>query len=235
MATSRWGRTPRNLDLREVYVWELPVRVPHWINVICVFMLCVTGYLIGNPIVLGGHIEASDSFFFGTVRFVHFLFSFLFFFNYIYRTYWGFAGNKYARWYNFVPFKKKHWQEIWLVIKVDILQIKHFDIETVGHNRLSSFFYFIIFILYLLQCLTGFGLYAAMSDSWFPKLFAWIIPVLGGDEMTRHIHHVLMWLFIAFSMFHIYLVFYHDWVERRGIASSMIGGWKYIEKENLEE
>jgi Ni/Fe-hydrogenase 1 B-type cytochrome subunit len=58
--------------------------------------------------------------------------------------------------------------------------------------------------------------------------------VLGGDEMTRHIHHILMWLFIAFSMFHIYLVFYHDWVERRGIASSMIGGWKYIEKDNPE-
>jgi Ni/Fe-hydrogenase 1 B-type cytochrome subunit len=44
-----------------------------------------------------------------------------------------------------------------------------------------------------------------------------------------------MWAFIIFSMIHIYLCFYHDYVERRGVTSSMIGGWKFIEKENLEK
>ena len=48
-------------------------------------------------------------------------------------------------------------------------------------------------------------MYAAMSDSWFPKLFAWIVPLLGGDLMTRQIHHILMWGFIIFAMIHIYL------------------------------
>ena len=93
----------------------------------------------------------------------------------------------------------------------------------------------ITLLIFLLQSLTGFGMYAAMSDAWFPKMFAWIVPLLGGDEMTRHIHHILMWVFIIFSLIHIYLCFYHDYVERRGVTSSMIGGWKFIEKENLEE
>ena len=121
------------------------------------------------------------------------------------------------------------------MVRVDILQIRHQNIESVGHNRLASFTYFIVFLLFLMQSLTGFGMYAAMSDGWFPKMFAWIVPALGGDEMTRHIHHILMWAFIIFSMIHIYLCFYHDYVERRGVTSSMIGGWKFIEKEHLEK
>ena len=234
MPTRKRGITPRKLDLREVYVWEFPVRVYHWVNAVCIFMLCITGYLIGNPLVLGGHLEASGSYFFGTIRFIHFLFSFLFFFNYIMRTYWAFVGNKYSRWQNYVPYTKNQWKEFWAVVRVDILQIKHQNIESVGHNSLASFTYLIVFLLFLMQSLTGFGMYAAMSDGWFPKLFAWIVPVLGGDEITRHIHHILMWVFIIFSMIHIYQVFYHDYVERRGVTSSMIGGWKFIERDNLE-
>jgi len=32
-------------------------------------------------------------------------------------------------------------------------------------------------------------------------------------------------------LIHVYLVFYHDYVEGRGTTSSMIGGWKF-EKES---
>ena len=40
-----------------------------------------------------------------------------------------------------------------------------------------------------------------------------------------------MWFFIVFSIIHVYLVFYHDYVEGRGETSSIIGGWKFIEEE----
>ena len=33
---------------RRVYVWQLPVRLYHWVNAVCVLALIVTGYLIGN-------------------------------------------------------------------------------------------------------------------------------------------------------------------------------------------
>lgn len=226
---------PRDVDLREVYVWQMPVRFYHWVNALCIVALCLTGYLIGNPLSAGGHLEASQSFMFGTVRFIHFLFAFIFFFNFLYRLYWGFVGNKYAKWNNFIPLKKRQWREIWCVIQVDILQVKRKNIESVGHNSLASFSYFITFLIFLLQSLTGFGMYAAMSDSWFPKLFAWIVPLFGGDLMTRQIHHVLMWGFIIFAIIHVYLVFYHDYIERRGVTSSMIGGWKFIEKDSLDK
>jgi len=34
-----------------------------------------------------------------------------------------------------------------------------------------------------------------------------------------------------FALVHVYIVFYHDYVEGRGEISSMGGGWKFIEKE----
>lgn len=217
-----------------VYVWQLPVRYYHWINATVIVILCVTGYLIGAPIALQKTSEASFGYWFGIVRFIHFVAAFVFFFNFVYRTYWGFVGNKYARWYNFIPFKKSQWREIRDVLKVDILMVTHKPVESIGHNSLAAFTYFITFLAFTIQSFTGFGLYAAMSKSFFPKLFAWIVPILGGDLPTRHVHHIFMWLFIIFAMIHVYLVFYHDYVERRGVTSSMIGGWKFIEEGHID-
>jgi Ni/Fe-hydrogenase 1 B-type cytochrome subunit len=217
--------------MREVYVWELPVRLYHWVNMVCVITLCVTGYIIGDPLAITKGTEAYFNYWFGTVRFIHFVSAFLFFFNFVFRTYWGFAGNEFSRWYNFIPLKRCQWREIIDVIKVDILQLTHKKIDSIGHNALASLIYFVTFLIFLLQCLTGFGMYSAMSNSFLPKVFAWIVPVMGGDMAVRQIHHILMWGFILFAIVHVYLVFYHDYIERRGVTSSMIGGWKFIEED----
>ena len=73
-----------------------------------------------------------------------------------------------------------------------------------------------------------------MSDAWLPGLFAWVVPLMGGDFAVRQWHHMMMWFFVVFTMVHVYLVFYHDYVERRGVISSMIGGWKFIEREEKD-
>jgi len=218
--------------MRKVYVWQLPVRVYHWVNALCILVLCLTGLLIGRPIALQNAAEASFSYWFGTVRFIHFVFAFLFFFNFVFRTFWGFVGNDYSRWHHFIPLKKKNWQEIFAVLRIDILQISNKPLESTGHNALAGLTYFITFIVFMLQSFTGFALYADMSNSWFPQMFAWISPILGGDMLTRQLHHILMWGFIIFAIIHVYLVFYHDYVEKRGVTSSMIGGWKFIEDED---
>ena len=179
----------RKKRLREVYVWELPVRIYHWVNALCIVILCVTGFIIADPPAIMSASEAYFSYWFGVVRFIHFVTAFVFFFNFVFRLYWGFVGNRYARWNNFIPLKKSQWKEVLEVIKVDILMVL------------------------------------------FPQLFAWTIPLMGGDLMARQIHHFLMWFFILFAIVHIYLVFYHDYIEQRGETSSIIGGWKFIEED----
>ena len=221
----------QNTLINRVYVWQLPVRFYHWINALAIAVLCTTGYFIGWPLALQTSGEASFSYWFGTIRFIHFVAAFIFFFNFIYRLYWGFVGNKYADWRNFILLKKSKWTEIKDVLAIDILQARTKPIESIGHNALAGLTYFITFLAFLFQCMTGFGMYAAMSHSWLPQMFAWVVPWMGGDFAVRQWHHMFMWFFIIFSMIHVYLVFYHDYVEGRGVTSSMVGGWKFIEKD----
>jgi Ni/Fe-hydrogenase 1 B-type cytochrome subunit len=153
--------------------------------------------------------------------------------------YWGFVGNKYANWRQFIPISKRFFKEMWTVFKIDILMLKkngqQQDHLSVGHNAMAGFIYFLTFIMFLVQCLTGFGLYAGTSNWWLPKMFAWVPSMFGGDIITRQIHHWSMWFFILFAVVHVYLVFYHDYVEGRGEISSMGGGWKFIEEDVFEK
>lgn len=225
----------RKTHLREVYVWELPVRFFHWINALCILVLCATGIVIADPPAIMLANEAYFNYWFGTVRFIHFVAAFLFFFNFVFRIYWGFVGNKYSHWNNFIPYKREQWKEIMDVIKIDILQVANRPEKSIGHNALASTIYFGLFLAFVVQCVTGFGLYDKMSTSRLPELFGWIVPLIGGDLVARQIHHFLMWFFIIFSIIHVYLVFYHDYIERRGVTSSIIGGWKFIEEDIAKE
>ena len=217
-----------------IYVWQLPVRIYHWVNALAVLTLCLTGYLIGRPLSFMVASEASFGYWFGWVRFVHFAAAYVFFFNFLGRLYFGFVGNRYARWDNFLPLTpglfRRQWREVIQVLRVDILQAHVKPMESVGHNALAGWTYFLSFLVFLFQAATGFGMYSAMSHAWLPSLFAWVVPLMGGDFAVRQWHHAMMWFFICFSMVHTYLVFYHDYVEGRGVMSSMASGWKFVER-----
>lgn len=74
-----------------------------------------------------------------------------------------------------------------------------------------------------------------MSSWWLPKLFSWVVPFFGGDFLTRSIHHFSTWAFILFALVHVYLVFYHDWLEGRGEVSSMFGGFKFVRRSRIKK
>ncbi len=115
----------RSHDYQRVYVWEQPVRWFHWINALCIVVLGVTGFLIAHPPALMNSREASFSYWFGTVRFIHFLTAYVFMANFAFRLYWSFMGNKYANWRGFFPLTKAQLRQIWDVLKVDIFQFSN--------------------------------------------------------------------------------------------------------------
>ena len=222
--------------MERVYVWQLPVRLFHWFNALCIVILGGTGYLIGRPVAFQSASEASFGYWFGTVRFLHFATAYLLIFNFLFRIYWGFVGNRYATWRNFIPLRRDQWKEIMRVLRVDIMLGKaEPPFESVGHNSLAGLIYLLLFLVFLAQVATGFALYSAMSESWMGRLFAWVIPLFGSDLAVRQWHHLLMWFFPVFIIIHVYLVAYHDYVEGRGFLSSMVGGWKFIEAPPAEK
>jgi Ni/Fe-hydrogenase, b-type cytochrome subunit len=225
----------RKENLKEVYVWEIPVRIFHWLNALCLVILAVTGFIIADPLAVIDATEATYSFWFGHIRLIHFITGFVFFGNLISRLYWSFAGNRFARWNNFVLLKKAQWKELFEVAKVDILMLKNKPVESVGHNAVAALTYFVLFLISILQVITGFALYAQMSQAAFPQLFTWVIPLFGGEFVVRDIHHCITWAFIIFTLIHVYLVLYHDYIERRGETSAMIGGWKFVKEDIVNQ
>ena len=229
----------KTYDFKRVLVWELPVRIFHWLNALCITVLAVTGFIIADPPALMSNAEAFDSYWFGTVRAIHFITAYVFLLNAIVRVYWAFNGNYYSNWKAFLPLTKEKRDNIKHVLKVDVLlQNEENEVlknRSVGHNYVASFSYIILFLLALVQIFTGFGLYAPTSGWWLPKLFAWVPSIFGDEMTTRFIHHSATWMFIIFTLIHVYLVFYHDWLEGRGESSAMISGYKFVRKERLKD
>lgn len=226
-------------NFKRVMVWELPVRFFHWINVLTIIILTITGFIMANPPALHSSAEATNLHLFGVVRFIHFGAAYIFFFNMILRIYWSFVGNQFASWRAFWPFSRKLWNNFWHVLKIDIMLLNedHPDVKniSIGHNSVASLSYLALFFIALTQIFTGFALYADTSGWWLPKLFSWVTPLLGGDFMVRTIHHISMWGFILFSLVHVYLVFYHDWLDGRGEVSSMFGGYKFVRDDRMKK
>ena len=225
-------------NFKRVYVWEMAVRMFHWTTVLSMTVLIITGLIIANPPAFNRHVEATHSFWFGYVRMAHFIAAYVLIANAIFRLYWGFAGNRFARWINFIPYRKENWRRIWHVLKYDIFLLpqKHHRLSdiSIGHNQLAAFSYVIMGLLFILQAVTGLALIADTSDWWFPHMFVWVKTWLGGDIATRYIHRLLTWFFLTFIVIHVYLVLFHDYVEARGEASSMISGIKFVRSERLE-
>lgn len=76
------------------YVFEAPVRIWHWLTVLCMAVLMVTGYFIGKPLpsVSG---EATYLFYMGYIRLIHFSAGMIFTVVLLMRIYWAFVGNRY--------------------------------------------------------------------------------------------------------------------------------------------
>lgn len=225
-------------NFKRAYVWQLPVRIFHWVNALAITVLCVSGVIISNPPVILSHSEAYDIYWFGIIRFSHFTAAYIFTVVILMRIYWAFVGNKYSRWTAYWPFTKKAWNNVIHVLKIDILLMnekeENLNNISVGHNTLAALAYIGFFFFFLLMIFTGFGLYSSMSQSWFPEMFTWVVPLLGGDFTARMVHHMLMWPIILIIIMHVYLVFYHEWLEGRGEVSSMFSGYKFVRAERVK-
>src|SRR6516162_6207206 len=97
---------PASADLERVYVWEIPVRLTHWVIFFSILILSATGYYIGQPFnTVAG--PAGQHFVMGTVRDVHLYTAIIFGLAVLVRVYWLFAGNQYARLLQFIPLTRK--------------------------------------------------------------------------------------------------------------------------------
>jgi Ni/Fe-hydrogenase 1 B-type cytochrome subunit len=212
-----------------VYTWQVPVRVTHWIVFAAVIVLTITGGYIADPFLIppGGSVMMS-------VRFVHMIAAFVFLAAGLFRTYWLFAGNRFARWTAFVPTNRNQAGEAarqlgwYLFLRPDAPKV-------LGHNQLAAGSYLVVFFLFLLQTVTGFALVAVHGIEPWASLFGWVPDVLFGVQGVRLIHHLLMWAILAFMVHHVYSALLVDHVERNGLMSSIFTGYKFVTRREVIE
>jgi Ni/Fe-hydrogenase 1 B-type cytochrome subunit len=216
-----------------VYVWQWPVRITHWAIVISIGVLTVTGLYIANPFI-GTTGPASNQYLMGTMRFVHFLTAFVFTISVLFRIYWAFAGNKYARWNQFIPVQAARLRGLGRMLKF-YLFIKREPPATIGHNALAGLTYTVIYLLFLVQIITGFALYSIpFLGGFWPAAFGWVF-LLFDIPTVRVIHDVVMWLFLAFVIHHVYSAILVDIEEGSGVLSSIFSGYKSLTSRQLAE
>jgi Ni/Fe-hydrogenase 1 B-type cytochrome subunit len=218
--------------LANVYVWEWPVRLTHWITAISIWVLSVTGVYMGFPLLLSPG-PAGREFLMGWMRLVHFYAAIAFTLSVLSRIVWMFIGNKYARWDKFIPVRKIRRKGLWPTIKYYLFGLR-LPPGFIGHNPLAGITYALLFVAFLVQIGTGFALYSSAASYASPlKVFTFLIPAFGGLQTARWIHHVIMWLIWAFFVHHVYSAILMSQVEPTATVESIFSGHKFVPREDL--
>lgn len=212
------------------YIWELPVRWCHWVNVMCIVILSVSGFLIGTPFSFG---SSASGYSMGWIRFIHFTAAYLFTISVISRVIWSFIGNKYSGWREFFPLSTVEGRKKTVKMLRYYLLLDRQVPETVGHNPLATSAYVILFSFYSLMILTGFALYAEHAPGSPIHRILGPMYALFSSQGMRLAHHLSMWVIFGFVVNHIYSAWLMDIKEHGSEISSMFSGYKFtVRKED---
>lgn len=179
-----------NKDIKKYYLFRPSLRIAHWVWVLAISVLFVTGIYIGNPFFIGnvgysatfGDLHAITM---NWIRLLHFSFGYILLAALILR-------------FSIIPFRKadrliipKVWTKAYWDNAVDTL--KNYLFITKSHkpyirNPLARTAYFGIFLLLIFEVITGFAMFGRSNPGGFwDKLFGWVIPMLGGKYNIWHL------------------------------------------------
>jgi Ni/Fe-hydrogenase 1 B-type cytochrome subunit len=219
-------------EIVQVYVWEWPVRIAHWLIAGSLVMLAATGMYMGHPYIMFGEVVRAQ-FLMGTVKLVHFLFAILFSCSVVARIGWMFTGNRFSRWDKFIPVAASRRTGIVNALRFYLFQLRK-PPGYVGHNPLAGFAYVAVFFLYLVMITSGFALYADLAHvrliHWTFSLFR---PLYGSLQTARFLHHGVMYLLLGFGVHHVYSAVLMSQVEANATMESMFSGFKFVKKGDL--
>lgn len=227
----RAGVTGRPDAWVRVPVWPVTLRWLHWLNVVAIVLLTMTGFYIADPFFRPGPGTFGAESFMGYVRLVHFAVAWGWVTLGAVRLYLLFSSrDRFVRWPALWPLKSAEDARNLGRILSGYLFIRHEAPLYVAHNPLQQLAYTGVYIMAVLQGVTGFALYGLYNvHSGFWALFQ--APVdWWGAPTVRLIHYLIMLLFWAFLMLHVYLVLRADIIERHGGLSSMLSGGVWLRR-----
>lgn len=214
-----------------IYVFQLPIRLWHWVTVAAIAVLVPTGYIIGKP---WHSLDGDPTFLFymGYTRLVHFSAGFVLAVCLLWRVLYMLIGNDVSRQIFFPPVWRRAW---WRDLLADIrwyLFLDRCPKIYVGHNPLAQIGMWGCVALITVMILTGFGMYVTSSDAALLRPFRLVLDLAyltGGNSLDLHSWHRLgMLLLMSFIIIHLYMAIREEIMGPTTLVSAMFSGYRLI-------
>lgn len=219
--------------LREYYVFSGATRLFHWVTVAAVGVLFFTGLYIGDPFFIGAQgIEPTAAvkrvFSMEMMRLYHFVAGYLLLASCILRIY-GWLINRGDR---LLPrfWTRHYWEGLAdTTLHYMFLRPQH---RPYLRNSLARTSYLAVYVMLLIQLLTGFALYVMINPtSLAAKILGPLNHLLYGEYFVHLIHHYVSWFIVLFAIVHVYMATRADWMEKGGEVSGIISGVKFYREQ----
>jgi Ni/Fe-hydrogenase 1 B-type cytochrome subunit len=219
---------PKPAPLEPVYVWDIIVRLTHWLIVLSMIVLAITGIDIARPFLDSG--PGTGKFTTGWVKIVHYYAAIVFSLAVGSRLVWMFLGPRRSGWRQFVPTSRRRLRGL-VDTFLFYVAARRKPPFAVGHNPLAGLTYVAVFGLYLVMIATGFALYSVSAYTSYMSTWQFLLPLFDGPQGARWLHHVVMWLLIGFAVHHVFSAVLTSKVERNGTLDSIFSGYKFVPRD----
>ena len=190
---------------KSIKVWDPFVRLSHWLIV----LLVASAWLSSE---------------FGDAEFKwHSWNGYALFVLVLSRLLWGFFGSTTARYRSFIKAPKSAF-----VYLQDMRKGK--EAEYVGHNPAGGWMALMLWLVLLAQAVTGMF---SSDDVIFDGPFSFYVSSATVSSITG-IHHFLFNVLILLVMFHVFAVFYHQYVKKEKLIEAMITGNKTLSNASAD-
>jgi cytochrome b len=185
---------------RAVKVWDLPVRLFHWVLVVLLAFLFWSGKTGGNA--MEYHLYAG-----------YFVLALV-----LFRIVWGFTGSTYARFGQFIAGPARG-------IAFARRLMSSSPAQVAGHNPVGGWMVLVMLLALLVQ--TGTGLFANDDIATEGPLMAFISKELSDRLSTIHSWNFNLLLVLA--AVHVAAVLFHVFVKKENLVTAMFTGVRVID------
>jgi Ni/Fe-hydrogenase 1 B-type cytochrome subunit len=234
-------------EYHEYLAWDAPTRWFHWINALAVLGLIATGLVLLTGNQLGLSAEGKIA-----LKSVHVSFGYVMAVNLLWRFVWAFFGNRYARWRAILPGGTGFAAAVRAYVASFLSGEPQ---QYIGHNPLARIGVSLLFLLLLVQVVTG--LILAGTDLFWPpfgSMFAeWVAaPGIepstvrpGASELMNQtayqamrdfrgpfveVHEITFYALAAAVVLHLIAVVVTEIHEGGNITSAMFTGRKILDR-----
>lgn len=206
-------------------IFSPAIRVFHWLRALSILVLVITGFYISWPFLVAP--ETNDIQVQSYIRFAHLVFGFVLTAVTLVRVYlFFFSKSDIER----RSFKDVMSPKSWITQLKSYMWSGHLDKAGI-YGPLQFMTYLAISVVAIFICITGLALYANVYHQgmggaiW--EISNWFIAQMGGLAPVRTWHHYLTWVFIIFTLIHVYMAVWSGIRFKHNSVDSIVSGYDY--------